>query len=108
MDPPQADDVFAIVPHRPRWYHRDKSGAVHNAGVLDSSYKIPGGGLISSANDMANFEVAILVDKLVKRATRDLMWTPVQPTVQPTEGKSRYYALGWFVTDKFGVHTASH
>ena len=104
MDHTQADDFFAIVPHRTRWYHKDKSGAVHNAGVLDSSYKIPGGGLISSADDMANFEVAILADKLLKRTTRDLMWT----VAQPTEGKPSHYALGWFIADKFGVHTAGH
>src|SRR5256885_8349311 len=36
--------------HRTRWYHEDKSGIVRNAGVLDSSYKVPGGGLISSAD----------------------------------------------------------
>ena len=104
MEHTQADDFFAVVPHRTRWYHRDKTGAVRNAGVLDSSYKIPGGGLISSADDMANFEAAILADKLVKRTTRDLMWT----VAQPTEGKPSHYALGWFVADKFGVRTAGH
>ncbi len=104
MEHTQADDFFAIVPHRTRWYHRDKTGAVRNAGVLDSSYKIPGGGLISSADDMANFEAAILADKLLKRSTRDLMWT----VAQPTEGKPSHYALGWFIADKFGVHTAGH
>jgi CubicO group peptidase (beta-lactamase class C family) len=104
MDHTQADDFFAIVPHRTRWYHKDKSGAVQNAGVLDSSYKIPGGGLISSADDMANFEVAILAGKLLKQTTRDLMWT----VAQPTEGKPSHYALGWFIADKFGVHTAGH
>src|ERR1700730_1686945 len=104
MDHTQADDFFAIVPHRTRWYHRDKSGAVHNAGVLDSSYKIPGGGLISSADDMANFEAAILAGKFLNPATRDLMWT----VAQPTEGKPSRYALGWFIADKFGVHTAGH
>lgn len=46
------DNSFAIVPHRTRWYHKDSSGVVQNAGVLDSSYKIPGGGLISSADDI--------------------------------------------------------
>lgn len=104
MDHTQADDFFTVVPHRTRWYHKDKSGAVQNAGVMDSSYKIPGGGLISSADDMANFEAAILADTLIKRTTRDLMWT----VVQPTEGKPSHYALGWFITDKFGVRTASH
>jgi len=104
MEHTQADDFFAIVPHRTRWYHKDKSGAVRNAGVLDSSYKIPGGGLISSADDMANFEAAILAGKLVKRSTQDLMWT----VAQPTEGRPSHYALGWFVADKFGVHTVGH
>ncbi len=100
----QADDFFAVIAHRTRWYHKDKSGVVRNAGVLDSSYKIPGGGLISSADDMARFEAAILADKLVKRSTRDLMWTP-QKTI---DGKSTGYALGWGISDKLGVHMAAH
>src|SRR5271170_5227563 len=44
MEHTQPDDFFAIIPHRTRWYHKDSQGAVQNAGVLDSSYKIPGGG----------------------------------------------------------------
>ena len=104
MGQTQADDFFAVIPHRTRWYHKDKAGVVRNAGVLDSSYKIPGGGLISSADDMARFEAAILADKLMKRATRDLMWT----VPQPTEGKPSHYALGWFVADKFGLRTTGH
>src|SRR5437667_8740492 len=100
----QADDFFAVVPHRTRWYHKDKSGAVRNAGVLDSSYKVPAGGLIASADDMARFEAAILADKLVKRATRDLMWTPEKTT----DGKSTGYALGWGISDKLGVLMAAH
>ena len=104
MEHTQADDFFAVVPHRTRWYHKDKSGAVRNAGVLDSSYKVPGGGLISSADDMARFEAAILADKLVKRATRDLMWTPEKTT----DGKSTGYALGWGISDKLGVLMAAH
>ncbi len=104
MHQTQADNFFAIIPHRTRWYHKDKSGLVRNAGVLDSSYKIPGGGLISSADDLARFEAAILADKLLRRSTRDLMWT----VAQPTEGKPSHYALGWFVAQKFGLRTAGH
>jgi len=104
MEHTQADDFFAVIPHRTRWYHKDKSGIVHNAGVLDSSYKIPGGGLISSADDMAQFEAAILADKLLKRTTREVMWT----VLQPTEGQASHYALGWFVAEKFGLRTAGH
>jgi len=100
----QADDFFAVIPHRTRWYHKDKSGIVRNAGVLDSSYKIPGGGLISSADDMARFEAAILAGKVLKRTTRDVMWT----VLEPTEGKPSRYALGWFIAEKFGLRTAGH
>ena len=100
----QADDFFSVIPHRTRWYHKDKSGIVRNAGVLDSSYKIPGGGLISSADDMAQFEAAILADKLIKRPTRELMWT----SLKTTDGKPTGYALGWGVVDKFGVHILAH
>ena len=104
MEHTQADDFFAIVPHRTRWYHRDKSGAVHNAGVLDSSYKIPGGGLISSADDMANFEAAILAGKLLKPPTQELMLT----AQRTADSKLTSYALGWGVTDKFGLHVIGH
>lgn len=104
MQQTQADDSFAVIPHRSRWYHKDKAGVVRNAGVLDSSYKIPGGGLISSADDMARFEAAILADKLLQRATRDLMWT----SLKTADGKMTGYGLGWGVVDKFGLHILAH
>lgn len=100
----QADDSSAIIPHRSRWYHQEKSGPVQNAGVLDSSYKIPGGGFISSAEDMAHYEEAMLADKLVKRSTRDLLWT-AQKT---TGGKFTEYGMGWGVSQKFGLNFYGH
>jgi CubicO group peptidase (beta-lactamase class C family) len=104
MDHSVADDFFAIIPHRTRWYHKDDSGTVHNAGVLDSSYKIPGGGWLSSADDLANYESAILGDTLVKRPTRDLMWTPGKTA----DGHPLDYALGWGVSQKYGLTLISH
>jgi serine beta-lactamase-like protein LACTB, mitochondrial len=91
------DDRFAIIPFRTRFYNKDNAGAITNSDFLDSSYKIPGGGWLSSADDMAQFEVALLNDKLVARSTRDLMWTPLKPA----DGKEDPYGLGWGVrTDK--------
>ncbi|MGA9392673.1 MAG: serine hydrolase domain-containing protein [Candidatus Sulfotelmatobacter sp.] len=91
MEQTQADDRFAIIPYRTRFYEKTNSGAVRNADFLDSSYKIPGGGWLSSAEDMARFEVAILNDKLIRRTTRDVMWTPLKPS----DGSKDPYALGW-------------
>jgi CubicO group peptidase (beta-lactamase class C family) len=91
MEETRVDDRFTIIPYRTRFYAKTDSGAIHNADFLDSSYKIPGGGWLSSAEDMAKFEVAILNDKLIRRATRDLIWAPLKPS----DGKTDLYALGW-------------
>ena len=104
MEQTQADDRFAIIPYRTRFYQQTKSGAVQNADFLDSSYKIPGGGWLSSAEDMARFEVAMLNDKLVKRSTRDLMWTPLKPS----DGSKDNYGLGWGTSDEAGIMTVGH
>jgi serine beta-lactamase-like protein LACTB len=104
MEHTQVDDRFAIIPYRTRFYQKTDSGTVQNADFLDSSYKIPGGGWLSSAEDMARFEVAILNDKLIKRTTRDLMWTPLKPS----DGSKDGYALGWGTGTDGGVLTVGH
>jgi serine beta-lactamase-like protein LACTB len=104
MSETQADDRFKIVGHRTRFYQKDKSGATVNADFLDSSYKIPGGGWLSSADDLAKFEVALLNDRLVKRHTRDVMWTP-QKTL---DGNLTSYGLGWGVGKIAGVADVGH
>ena len=104
MTDTQADNLIAIIPHRTRYYSTNKSGAVVNADLLDSSYKIPGGGLISSADDMARFEIAILNDTLIKRATRDIQWTP-QKTA---DGLQSGYALGWGTSVRDGIFEVGH
>jgi serine beta-lactamase-like protein LACTB, mitochondrial len=91
MEQTRPDDRVAVIPYRTRFYAKTESGAVRNADFLDSSYKIPGGGWLSSAEDMAKFEVAILNDKLIRRTTRDLMLTPLKPS----DGSKDTYALGW-------------
>jgi serine beta-lactamase-like protein LACTB, mitochondrial len=104
MNSTQTDDRFAVVAHRTRFYSRDRSGTVQNADFLDSSYKIPGGGLLSSADDLAGFATAMLNATLVKPATRDLMWT-AQHT---TDGKPTSYGLGWGIGENFGLRLIAH
>ncbi len=105
----QWDDRFAVIPHRTRFYSKSKSGAVENSEFLDASYKIPGGGWLSSADDMANFEVAILADRLLSRKTRDAMWTP-QQTAAPVVDAEKHdsYALGWGTGNSAGVADVGH
>jgi serine beta-lactamase-like protein LACTB, mitochondrial len=100
----QADDHYAIIPHRTRFYQKNKSGTLVNADFLDSSYKIPGGGWLSSADDLAQFEAALLDDRLMKRATRDVMWA----SQKTSDGKSTGYGLGLGTGTQAGVSDVSH
>jgi CubicO group peptidase (beta-lactamase class C family) len=104
MENTQVDNRFAIIPYRTRFYQKTESGTVQNADFLDSSYKIPGGGWLSSAEDMGHFEVAILNDKLIKRATSDLMWTPLKPS----DGSKDGYGLGWGNGNEGGIASVGH
>jgi serine beta-lactamase-like protein LACTB, mitochondrial len=100
----RTDDHYAIVPHRAGFYAKDKSGAVVNADFLDSSYKIPGGGWLSSAEDMGRFESAILTGQLLKRHTLVLMWTPQKPSDSAKDD----YGLGWGIGEQDRVVTVGH
>jgi serine beta-lactamase-like protein LACTB, mitochondrial len=104
MENTQIDNRFAIIPYRTRFYQKTESGRVQNADFLDSSYKIPGGGWLSSAEDMARFEAAILSDKLIKPGTRELMWTPLKPL----DGSKDEYGLGWGNGSEGEIATVGH
>jgi CubicO group peptidase (beta-lactamase class C family) len=85
------DDVFAIVPRRARGYHI-VDGKPWNAGLVDTSYKIPGGGLVSTAEDFARFAIAITAGRIVKPSTRDAMWAPTTFA----DGRMSNHGLGGF------------
>jgi CubicO group peptidase (beta-lactamase class C family) len=89
------DDARAIVPHRAHGYHLAE-GHLENAGLMDSSYKIPGGGLVSNAEDCARFAMALMDGKIVKAKTLVTIWSPSgAPTLG--DGKPSTYALGFAV-----------
>jgi serine beta-lactamase-like protein LACTB len=101
------DDVFEIVPHRARGYQRI-NGQVKNAGLMDSSYKIPGGGYVTTAEDLVRFAQALMDGKIVKPDTLLQMWTPVKI---PGGGKKSNYGLGFGVRmvdgGKYVAHSGS-
>ncbi len=62
------DDVFEIVPHRARGYQK-VDDHLKNAGLMDSSYKIPGGGLDTTAEDLVRLGSALMNANILKPAT---------------------------------------
>ncbi len=84
------DDVFTIVPHRVAGYEK-LNGRVINASLMDSSYKIPGGGYVTTAEDLVKFASAVMLGKLLKPETITAMWTPQKTR----DGKDTHYGMGW-------------
>lgn len=103
------DNHFAVIPHRASGYIRldnmeddklpravtrsMKAGELYNAPLHDTSVKVPGGGLVSTAPDLVRFATAVNCGKLLSPKSLEAMWEP-----QHTKsGAQSDYGLGWRV-----------
>jgi serine beta-lactamase-like protein LACTB len=87
------DSVAAIISNRVRGYVRDSTGAIRNAAFLNSSYKLPGGGLVSTAGDLARFGAALQRGRLVGSKSFAQMSTPAHTT----DGAEQPYGFGLII-----------
>jgi serine beta-lactamase-like protein LACTB, mitochondrial len=99
-----ADEVYVIIPHRARGYRLSASKQLENCALADTSNKIPGGGMISTADDLVTFALALNAGKLVKPETRDLMFT----AQQPRGGNPGHYGMGWNIGQFEGHRLVFH
>jgi CubicO group peptidase (beta-lactamase class C family) len=100
----RVDNVADIIPNRAQGYVKTQSGDLRNSELADTSYKIPGGGFISTVEDLAEFAIAMQTGVLVKKETTDQMWT----SLKTRDGKATNYGLGWGVTVRNGMKEVSH
>ncbi len=98
------DDVYEIMPHRARGYHV-VSGHIHNSALSDSSYKIAGGGLLSTAEDLVRFAVALTNGRIVNRQT---LVTMLAPTKLPSGAVSSHGLGGFSVRTINGLTHLAH
>lgn len=102
----RADDPAAIVPNRAAGYARVE-GELRNAVHVDMSNRLPAGGYLTTAPDLARFAAKFVEGELVSRATREAMLTHVALR----NGDTVNYGLGWSIgEDDAGrpTGTASH
>ena len=100
------DKLATIIPHRVRGYHGKESN-ITNAGLMDGSYKIPGGGLVSTSEDLVRFGLALMSGKILKPRTLEDMWTPTRvPMLQ--NGQPSTYGLGFAIVTIDGQKYVSH
>ena len=115
------DRVYEIVPDRSAGYQVltaeafkqlppavasfAQVGAIYHADLHDTSMKVAGGGLVSTAEDLVRFGIALNTGALLKKATVEQMWTEGKTA----DGKGTGYGLGFGVTPaQEGIRRLSH
>ena len=93
------DDPAAIVPNRAAGYVR-RGGELRVATHVDMSNRLPAGGYLSTAPEMAAFEAAFMDGRLVRPETRDLMLTEARLS----RGGTVNYGLGWAIVEDSTGH----
>lgn len=104
MESIRDDDARVLIPHRAQGYVRIANGELRNAAPADTSYKIPGGGLIATAADVARFGSAVESGVLVNAETRAEMWT----RQKTRSGQLLRYGLGWGLGEWKGRREVEH
>ena len=107
-------DTAGIVPDRVSGYVF-KNGALQNAEYTSETWAYSEGGIISTASDLAKWEVALQAGEFVKRSTLEQMWTPTKLNDGRAAiigdngfGKPNYYGLGWYISEHRGHKIILH
>jgi serine beta-lactamase-like protein LACTB, mitochondrial len=97
MQHTQVDDLFVIIRNRARGYrpivYGQFDGNYRNSSLMDSSYKIPGGGLVSTAEDLARFAIAAQNGVLIKPET----FAEMSKSQKTRDERETGYGYGWYV-----------
>jgi serine beta-lactamase-like protein LACTB, mitochondrial len=104
MERIRVDSVADIIRDRAQGYRITDKGELTNSPLADNSYKVPGGGFVSTVEDLAKFAAALQAHKLLKRETTELMYT----RQKTKDGKDTSYGLGWDVGERNGQRSVGH
>jgi serine beta-lactamase-like protein LACTB, mitochondrial len=103
MERTRPDDLAPIVPNRARGYAKQPSGELRNCDLADTSNKVPGGGMVSTAVDLGRFAVALDTGRLLQRQTFAQMQVPMKTN----DGKDSPY-FGWSISERRGEKLLTH
>jgi serine beta-lactamase-like protein LACTB len=104
MTTARLDDVFALIPHRAAGYQKATTGETINSVLSDTSNRVPGGGLVATAEDAVRFALALQSGVLLKKEAREQMLA----RQRTKDGKLTGYGLGWTVGTEHGRREVYH
>ncbi|HEY7119789.1 MAG TPA: serine hydrolase domain-containing protein [Tepidisphaeraceae bacterium] len=96
--------LSALIPNRAAGYQWAGGTLRNGQYVAESILGYGGGGIVSTASDMAKWAIALDGEKLLKRATFEQAWT----AMKLNDGKASSYGLGWGVGSVNGHKYVSH
>ena len=100
----QPESRRRLLAHRASGYVRGPAGELVNSELADVSYKVPGGGLVGTAPDVARFGLALLSGRLLARPELERMLAPQRLRGGGPTG----FGLGLAVSRYGGRREASH
>ena len=97
-------DVEAIVPQRADGYRFDPQYHWRKTEPFRARVLAASGGILSTAEDLARFDVALDTDVLLKHSDLEQMWSPVLLS----NGQATEYGWGWFLRQYHGHSMVWH
>jgi len=95
-----------IIPNRAAGYRLVKGELKNQEWVSPVLNTTADGSLYFSILDLAKWNEALYTEKLLKRSSLELMWTPVKlKNGQPNKGN---YGFGWFIDERAGHRCIHH
>ncbi len=95
-----------IIPNRAAGYRLVGGELKNQEWVAPMVNTTADGSLYFTILDLAKWDAALYTEKLLKRSSLDLMWTPVRlKGEQPNKGN---YGFGWFVDERAGHRCIHH
>lgn len=104
MERTRQDHHYSLVPNRARGYSLSASGNLQNCALADTSNKVPGGGLLSTTEDLVRFALAFRRGALLRQAYVDMMMLPSRLH----DGRKTNFGLGWKLTTVDGRKAIWH
>ncbi len=101
MTSTRINDHKITIKNRAAGYGYDWSvNVLRNADYVDASWSFAAGAVISTVNDLAQWDIALDTEKLVKNTSKKEMWT----AGKLNSGAAHRYGFGWYV-DRVNGHT---
>jgi CubicO group peptidase (beta-lactamase class C family) len=100
----RVNDLSAVIPHRAGGYRWDGKALRRGDFVADSIISYGGGGVLTSAADMAEWAKALSAGKVLKRELLEQAWT----SAKLNDGKPAGYGLGWVIGRQNGRRLVAH